>query len=116
MKRFLKSVLKSLWAWTAPVRCPLMHKVDHHLARLVAETVGPYTTRLEGPIERIEASVNVGRHVVEHQNADANLLLDGLVREIARLQMQIEALRESIEAAEAQRSLSIVGEENRRAG
>ena len=63
-------------------------------------------------LERIETSVNVGRHVVEHQHAEANLLLDGLVREVARLQMQIESLRESIDEFGTGRSLTVVGDED----
>ncbi len=121
MKRVFKSSLKFLfrpfWRMTAPVRRMVLLKFDAHLTRSIANVVhGPFehvATRINAcatALERIETSVNVGRHTVEHQHAEANLLLDGLVREIARLQMQIELLRDAVDESGSQGSLVVVGE------
>jgi len=119
IKAPLKAILKPLWRLSAPVRRPLLRKFDEHLAHALAQNlIGP-SARLEathaavaGALVRLEGSLQVGRHVVEHQNADANLLLDGLVREVARLQLQIEALREAIDEAQGRGSLGLVGQDD----
>lgn len=115
MTRVIETLLKAparlFWRLARPVRRALMQRLNAHLAHVVAEGLAGPSARLDAvtaALGRIEESVNVGRHVAEHQSADANLLLDGLVREVARLQMQIEALREAIDEAQGH-GLALVG-------
>lgn len=130
MKRWVRgipgAILKPFWRLSGPVRRPLARKFDARIHRIVEQSIAVAlvepNARLGAAcaaLGRIEESVNVGRHVVEHQNSDANLLLDGMIREVARLQMQIEALRESVEYAQVHGALGVVGEDeakDRKAG
>lgn len=110
-----KALLRPIWRLSGPVRRPLTRKFDAHLQRIVdlsiANALAANTQKWDATaaaLGRIEESVNVGRHVVEHQNSDANLLLDGMIREVARLQRQIESLRDAIEEAQSHGTLAVV--------
>lgn len=122
MRRWIRAIpaalLKPFWRLSGPVRRPLAHKFDGRIHKIVdqslAVALATPNVRLEAicsALGRIEESVNIGRHTVEHQNSDANLLLDGMIREVARLQMQIEALREAVDDASSHGTLGVVADD-----
>jgi hypothetical protein len=120
MKRYLKAILKRLWRLTGPARRPLARKLGLFLAEVVRAEVGPQLGAIsttvarveapEGPLRAIEHSVNLARCTSDAFAAEANLILDSLIREVARLQLQVEALQASLDDAGARDGLSIVGE------
>lgn len=109
--RTIRKILTIPWRITTPLRRPVARKFDEHVARIVALGVSSIPARLDqlsGSLERIETSIAVGRQVVEHQNADANMLLDSVIRELARLQLQIDELREVVHKDSTDGGLSLV--------
>jgi hypothetical protein len=108
MKSLLKRSLRALWRSLAPVHRPLLRKLDGRFSRLVEAAVRPLVV---GEFERrihpaLDATTAVVREHVD-RNEDAveflrrtaqenTLLLDSLVRELVRVQMQLEALDESV--------------------
>ncbi len=146
MIKLLKTILRPFWRMTAPLRRPLVRKVDNHLIRLISlashemivhachhaalegsriascEAIGehalppilPRLDEMRGTLGRIEESVNIGRHIAHEHASDTNLLLDSLVREVTRLQMQIELMRRTVVHSEEIGELGIVGD--RKAG
>jgi|SRR5271157_244025 len=95
MKRLFKKLARSLWRSTASVSRPVIRKFDHHMMQLLG-------------------SLSL------HCNAPANLdlALSSVVRELARLQIQVEILQQQIddlessvrEGARPESRLSVVGE------
>ena len=69
MKRRLKAILKAGWRATFPLR-------------------RPFTTRLEAFLRRCLSS----------QSDDRDVVLDHVIRELVRLQDQVERLQESVDA------------------
>ena len=124
MKRLLKAMAKGCWRLLAPLRRPVVRKVDGHLARLVdqsiegrvvprLEAIAAALGRIEGPegLRGVEHAINVARCTADEHASEANLLMDSVVRELARLQMQVEVLQQVVqEGAAAGDGLSIVGE------
>jgi hypothetical protein len=104
MKQALRTVARPFWWLTRPLRRPLVAKSNNHISQLVSNVIqehalGPILPRLDAQVpalERIESSVQAARAVGDAHAAETNLLLDSLVREVARLQMQVESLREAI--------------------
>lgn len=86
MKRFLKAILSACWRWTAPVRGPLVRRFDAHLAAAVA------------PAIRVEPPPRVDESLLR----EVDLALNSLIREVVRLQMQLEALRPADEQVEGE--------------
>lgn len=122
MKRVLRAIARRLWRLTDPVRRPLIQRFHGTITRLVANVVeeraiGPILPRLDlalASLERLEQGVNCARHEVNNvYGVDTNLALDGLVREVTRLQRQLDALREIVEES---RGLAVVGDDAEDAG
>jgi hypothetical protein len=96
MKSIIKKLIRSLWRILAPVHRPLIRKFDQHAMRLLRELPPPPP-----------ASAH-----------DLDLVLNSLVRELARLQLQVEILRHQIDSLETidagqsrhENRLSVVGE------
>jgi hypothetical protein len=74
MKRLIRKLARSLWRMSAPVRQPVIHKIDRHLLQLLG-TVSP----------RADSATNI------------DLAMNSVVRELARLQIQVEILQHQIE-------------------
>jgi hypothetical protein len=101
MKRLLKRVLKAVWRKTAILRGPITRKLDQHINGLMTQSI---QAQLPPALSRIEHAVNV-------MAFDTNLVLNSVVREVARLQMQVEVLQQLIQdCAPAQGGLSLVGQ------
>jgi uncharacterized protein YlxW (UPF0749 family) len=95
MKRLIKKLVRTLWRTTAPIRQPLVSRFDQHLTQLLR----PLLVRQE-------------------PSPDIELALRSVVRELARLQMQVRDLQQQVDelqsndrnAAHTERRLSVVGE------
>src|SRR5947209_19043269 len=78
MKRLVKAVLKRMWRSTEPVRAPILRKVEGFLRRCMR------------PTEWLVAD-------------ETNALMDHVIRELVRLQCQVESLHEAVELLVAER-------------
>jgi hypothetical protein len=95
MKHMIKTLLQPLWRISAPIRRPLIRKFDHHMMQLLGNLPRPS----EPP-------------------ANLDLMLNSVVRELARLQIQVELLQQHIDdqqsidqnAARPESRLSVVAE------
>jgi hypothetical protein len=74
MKRLLKTLVRRLWRVSAPVRRPLLHKFDHHMMQLLRQLPPPPAPP-----------------------ADLDLVLNSVVRELARLRTEVEILQQQID-------------------
>ena len=95
MKRLFKKLARTVWLISAPVSRPVIRKFDHHMMQLL----GSLSQRAEVP-------------------AHLDLALSSVVRELARLQIQVEILQQQIDdlessvrdGARTESRLSVVGE------
>jgi hypothetical protein len=85
MARMLKRLLRPLWRLTLPVRRPLVGRLHAHAGHVVTAAIGASAAPLaEAFAARVDAD---GLH----------LALDSVVRELVRLQMQVDVLRQALE-------------------
>lgn len=96
MKALVKSVIRKIWNLTEFLRRPLRRKFDSVMSRPLRIFVIP---RLEG----LEHGVIQSNQKVDLLTHDVNLALNSTVREIARLQMQVEVLQQMLEESQAGR-------------
>jgi hypothetical protein len=102
IKRMLRSIAKAGWAGIGPVRRPLIRKFQ----RSVVDEIG---RRVAQHVHTAPASTTL---------QDIDLVLDSMVRELTRLQAQVEVLQLQVEeltsvtrdAARPESRLSVVGE------
>jgi len=120
MKRIVSKVLKSLWRMTSPVRRPLVSRFDAHVsaavattlnARMMPELIHPLVGAMH-KLDRIEAALARADLAASTAAEEVDLVLNGISREVFRLQAQVEALHRTVarEAREAGNGLSIVHE------
>ncbi len=103
MKRLLKQMARRLWRISAPVRRPLIRKFDHHMMQLLHPLSTPSAPLALPP---------------PAAPADLDMALNSVVRELGRIQMQVEALQQQIDewqssdrdGARAESRLSVVAE------
>ncbi len=98
MKRVLKRLGQAGWKLTGPLRRPVVRKVHQGFTQVLQVAV---TEPLHARINGIEAGLNLARHEVSVQGEETNLNLDSLVRELARLQLQVEALQTALAERES---------------
>ncbi|QDV35763.1 hypothetical protein [Tautonia plasticadhaerens] len=89
MKRLIKSSIKKVWGLTDVVRRPVRRKLDALLGGTIRD-----------PIAQHLHALNVSHH-------EMNISLNSCVREIARLEMQVEQLR--IQLAEGRAGAEGIG-------
>lgn len=96
MKHLINKPLKALWRMTAPIRRPVRARIDRFLHSSI---VVPVVQGTAGPdrISNLELHAQAVTQRVELIQHDLNLTLNDLVREVTRLQIQIEAVREHLE-------------------
>jgi len=95
MKRMFKKLARTLWRMSASVRRPIIRKFDQHMI----EILGSSAPRIDAP-------------------ANLELALSSIVRELARLQIQVEILQQQIDdldssgrdEARPESRLSVLGE------
>ncbi len=112
MKRLVKNMGKGLWRMTGPIRRPLRRKFNAAINDLLTSALREHVSAPIHPrLDSLERGLNLARHEVQAQGVDANLTLDSLVREVTRLQMQLESLAFEIRArSNGADGLSIVGD------
>jgi len=95
MKRMFKKLARILWRMSAPVSRPVIRIFDQHMIQLIHSA----SLRMDVP-------------------ANLDLALSSVVRELARLQIQVKILQQQIddlesssrEGARTESRLSVVGE------
>ncbi len=106
MKRIAKFVIKKAWQATAPLRRPIVRRIDGRISVLVSNTVNsrvlpelipPLGLALER-LERIESSLARADRSTAAMSEEIDLVLNGVSREIFRLQIQVEALQRAVQA------------------
>lgn len=97
MRHWIKRPLKAAWSRTSFIRRPVRARVDRFLH---AAVVVPVTQGTTGPdrISNLELHAQAMSQRLELIQHDLNLTLNDLVREVTRLQIQLEAIEERIEA------------------
>lgn len=86
MKRFVKRGLKAIWRSTEPLRRPVLHRLEKFLRRCL-------------------------RNGEQGLANETDVLMDHVVRELVRLQCQVEALQQTVlELLPAQERRAIAGE------
>jgi hypothetical protein len=86
MKRMIKGLLRVCWRATAPIR----RRVSPLLSGFIAKAV-------DDQFAEVNQAIQVTRCATLSIAEDTNLVLDSVVRELARLQRQIEILRDVVE-------------------
>jgi hypothetical protein len=113
MKSLIKRSLRAAWRALAPLRRPIARRVEARLAAFLEATVRPMV--VEEIERRVRPSLDATRSVVRENFGrtddvvqflrrsaqEDTLLLDSLVRELTRLQLQVEALRQIVDDRDA---------------
>jgi hypothetical protein len=119
MKQIIPLALRALWRRTSRVRRPLMVRFDARVDRLavglVEDRMRPIIDALavsEHRLERVEASLARADRAASHMIEEVDLVLNGLSREIFRLQARVELLQRALaeDARAAGTGLSLVDE------
>jgi hypothetical protein len=105
MKRIFALALDVLWRLTWPFRRPFVTKFDSRVSRLVSDTVNArmMPTLVEAlaisgkRLERIEHNMASADRAANSLAEEVDLVLNGLSREIFRLQTQLELLQRRLE-------------------
>lgn len=101
MNRIVKAFCKVIWRLSSPIRRPLAARFDARVANLVAGTVHnrvlpelihPLSITLRR-LERIEETLARADRSAAMMAEEVDLVLNGLSREIFRLQAQVETLQ-----------------------
>jgi len=122
MKRFIKGVIRLIWKMTAPFRRPIARKVESRMNHMITDairtqllpTIHSSLASSTRSLDRLEASLGAANHPAHLLACDMDLLLGSIVREVARLQLQVEAIQDLIEHAVApgHKGLSLVEPED----
>jgi hypothetical protein len=101
MKRLIKSILRPFWRMTHPIRRPVFRRLDARINHMIAVAI---RAQLLAPLdaststlERLAASVEAANHSARLLACDMDLMLASVVREIARLQNQVEILQDAVD-------------------
>ena len=78
MKRLFKKLARTLWRISAPVSRPVIRKFDHHMMQLLGSL-----------------------SLAPRPRPTLDLALSSVVRELARLQIQVEILQQQIDDLES---------------
>jgi hypothetical protein len=105
MQRIFALPLKMFWRITGPVRRPLLKRFDARVSRLVSDTVNArmMPTLVEAlaasgdRLERIERSIASADRTATNLAEEVDLVLNGLSREIFRLQTQLDLIQRRLE-------------------
>jgi hypothetical protein len=82
MKRLLKRVLKPIWRSTASLRRPILARVE----RFLRHCLQPVDGGQPHPLNQIQLN----------KLNEIDVLMDHVIRELVRLQCQVEALQQTI--------------------
>lgn len=126
MKQLLKRTVKKAWQLTAAVRRPIARRIDARLHRIVVQALqtsqqmneassGAASARRDQPhhdqthhaFMRVEHSLGAMHEKVDRYSTEVDLVLNSLVREISRLQIQVETLQDALDDARTRRPLGL---------
>jgi hypothetical protein len=105
MKRIIQRFMGPFWKASRPIRRPLMSRFDARVVRIVSATIedrmlAPILETLsetEARLKRIEELLIRADRSASTLAEEVDLVLNGLTREIFRLQAQVESLRKGEE-------------------
>jgi hypothetical protein len=112
MKSMLKRALRALGRRLKPFIRPLVRKVDNRISGLIEATVRPLIVAenerrirpaLDDTAAIVRAHIDRNEDVItylRHTTRENTLLLDSLVRELIRVQTQLESLQQLVEDQE----------------
>jgi hypothetical protein len=103
MKRLIKRAVKPFWRMTAPLRRPIMRKINSRIHTIVATsiktevlpTIEAALASSARVLERLEGSIGSANHTAQSMACDMDLMLGSVIREVARLQAQVDAMDEA---------------------
>ena len=120
MKAIIKRVLRAAWRRLAPLRRPILRKYDNHLRNLLAPLIeasarsqiaSVIEERIRAPLLDVSRGTahNLGRieafiETSARASDETDLVLNSLVREVVRLQMQVEFLQQLVSSPEPKSS------------
>jgi len=117
MKRLVKKVVRAAWRATSPIRGPVSRRFHDQLvqagiaALAQAEAVSVHERVLPPLYWGFEAQIAATHSSARAISAETSLVLNSMVRELARLQIQVEVLQQMVQDnGRAHGGLSIVGE------
>ncbi len=106
MKHWLRNISRGLWKLGAPLRHPFARKVHASLDRAVTPVLqniaslrqsaadhARYVQNLDSRIAALEQRLDIAQ---ARFRQDLGPTIDGMVRDLARLQVQMEALQQTI--------------------
>lgn len=104
MKRLIKRAMKPFWRLTGPIRRPIMRKIDAKIHYMVATsirtevlpTIEASLAASARVLERMEGSIGSANHTAQTMACDMDLMLGSVIREVARLQSQVDAIDEAV--------------------
>ncbi len=100
MKRIIRSVAKALWRMSWPARRPFVARLDARVSRLIAGTIEArlITSIAESSarLERIERTIDRADRAAAVMVEEMDVVLNGLTREVFRLQAQVERLQRGL--------------------
>jgi hypothetical protein len=107
MKRMIKQGLKPFWKLTSPIRTPISNRLDARMQARIDQAVRTHMlpmvqASLDGTastLARLETSIENANRSAGLLVTDIDLMLSSVVREMARLQMQVDAMQELLEDA-----------------
>jgi len=103
---WIKAPLKILWRLLAPVRRPLLRKLDQRIAAVVLRALADRHHELLGQIldsRKLSAAAEDRQQTIL---AELNMLAESIVRELMRLQRQMEAIEAQVAALDRLRDPS----------
>lgn len=84
MKLWIKRVLAAAWRATSPVRRPLVRRLNLSIETILIQALRAHVTP---SLDRVEGAVKASAE-------EADLVLNNLIRELDRLQWQVELLQQ----------------------
>jgi hypothetical protein len=104
MKRLIKRALKPFWRLTGPIRRPIVRKIDAKIHAMIATSIRteilPTVESSLGAtarvLERLEGSIGSANHTAQSMACDMDLMLGSVIREVSRLQAQVDAIDEAV--------------------
>jgi hypothetical protein len=104
VKRLLKKAVRPLWRLTAPIRRPIARRLDARVQQMISlalrqEVLPSIQASLDASAHamgRLEASIGAANHSALTLATDMDLMLGSVIREIARLQVQVDAIDDTL--------------------
>jgi hypothetical protein len=94
MKSLIRSIARFGWRCLAPLRRPLVRKLNRQVSIIVAAEVAVAIDQRIAPLfARVNEQIDTLIHLTDHSRRETDLMLNSLLRELVRVQMQIDAQR-----------------------